>query len=167
MDAVRLGPVDDPATDMGSLISLRRRDKVAGMVEDARRTGATVVRGGKIPDGLLGRAAYDEPTLITDTAQDSPIVRQEIFGPVLVCLPFDGDDEALRLANDTPYGLAASAWTTNVYAPGADAGRSSARCVPCRRWRVLGHGVTAGAASTVAARAGRCGPGHRRRLPPR
>ncbi|MER5428990.1 gamma-aminobutyraldehyde dehydrogenase [Streptomyces sp. NPDC002588] len=129
MDAVRLGPVDDPATDMGSLISLRRRDKVAGMVEDARRTGATVVRGGKIPDGPLGRAAYYEPTLITDAAQDSAIVQLEIFGPVLVCLPFDGDDEALRLANDTPYGLAASAWTTNVYRAGRASREIQAGCV--------------------------------------
>ncbi|WP_405733650.1 gamma-aminobutyraldehyde dehydrogenase [Streptomyces sp. NBC_01537] len=129
MDDVRLGPVDDPATDMGSLISLRQRDKVAAMVEGARRTGATVVRGGRIPDGPLGRAAYYEPTLITDAAQDSPIVQQEIFGPVLVCLPFDGDDEALRLANDTPYGLAASAWTTNVYRAGRAGREIQAGCV--------------------------------------
>ncbi|MDQ1042214.1 gamma-aminobutyraldehyde dehydrogenase [Streptomyces sp. V4I2] len=129
MDDVRLGPIDDPATDMGSLISLRQRDKVAAMVEDARRTGATVVRGGKIPDGPLGRAAYYEPTLITDAAQDLPIVQQEIFGPVLVCLPFDGDDEALSLANDTPYGLAASAWTTNVYRAGRAGREIQAGCV--------------------------------------
>ncbi|MEU6145607.1 gamma-aminobutyraldehyde dehydrogenase [Streptomyces sp. NPDC047081] len=129
MDGVRLGPVGDPATDMGSLISLRQRDKVAGIVEEARRAGATVVRGGRIPDGPLGRGAYYEPTLITDAAQDSAIVQQEIFGPVLVCLPFDGDDEALRLANDTPYGLAASAWTTNVYRAGHASREIQAGCV--------------------------------------
>ncbi|MEU0250409.1 gamma-aminobutyraldehyde dehydrogenase [Streptomyces sp. NPDC006235] len=129
MDGVRLGPVDDPATDMGSLISFRQRDKVAAMVEDARRAGATVVRGGKLPDGPLGRAAYYEPTLITDAAQDSAIVQQEIFGPVLVCLPFDSDDDALRLANDTPYGLAASAWTTNVYRAGRATREIQAGCV--------------------------------------
>ncbi|WP_432182386.1 gamma-aminobutyraldehyde dehydrogenase [Streptomyces sp. NBC_00063] len=115
MDGVRLGPVDDPATDMGSLISFKQRDRVAAMVDAARAAGATVVRGGRIPDGPLGHAAYYEPTLITDAAQHSAIVQQEIFGPVLVVLPFDTDDEALRLANDTPYGLAASAWTRNVF----------------------------------------------------
>ncbi|QOV36876.1 gamma-aminobutyraldehyde dehydrogenase [Streptomyces ferrugineus] len=129
MDGVRLGPVDDPDTDMGSLISFRQRDKVAGMVEDARRAGATVVRGGRIPDGPLGRAAYYEPTLITGAAQDSAVVQQEIFGPVLVCLPFDTDDDALRLANDTPYGLAASAWTTDVYRAGRASREIQAGCV--------------------------------------
>ncbi|GAB2978417.1 gamma-aminobutyraldehyde dehydrogenase [Streptomyces pseudoechinosporeus] len=129
MDGVRLGPVDDPATDMGSLISLRQRDKVAAMVEAAREAGATIVRGGRIPDGPLGRGAYYEPTLITDAAQDSAIVQQEIFGPVLVCLPFDSDDEAIRLANDTPYGLAASAWTTNVFRAGRAGREIQAGCV--------------------------------------
>ncbi|MER5223252.1 gamma-aminobutyraldehyde dehydrogenase [Streptomyces flaveus] len=129
MDGVRLGPVDDPDTDMGSLISLRQRDKVAAMVEAARQSGATIVRGGRIPDGLLGRVAYYEPTLITDAAQDSAIVQQEIFGPVLVCLPFDSDDDAIRLANDTPYGLAASAWTGNVFRAGRASREIQAGCV--------------------------------------
>ncbi|GAA0527050.1 gamma-aminobutyraldehyde dehydrogenase [Saccharopolyspora subtropica] len=115
MTDVRLGPVDDPDTDMGSLISFRQREHVAGMVERARAGGAKVVCGGYLPDGPLARGAYYAPTLIIDAPQDSEIVQQEIFGPVLVCLPFDTDDEAIRLANDTPYGLAASAWTSNVF----------------------------------------------------
>jgi betaine-aldehyde dehydrogenase len=115
MEDVRLGPVDDPTTDMGSLISIRQRDRVADMVDRARQAGATIACGGYIPDGPLSRGAYYAPTLITDAAQDSEIVQQEIFGPVLVCLPFDTDDQAIRLANDTPYGLAASAWTNNVF----------------------------------------------------
>jgi betaine-aldehyde dehydrogenase len=115
MEGVRLGPVDDVTTDMGSLISVGQRDRVAAMVDDARRAGARVVCGGRIPDGMPEGSAYYEPTLITDVAQDSAIVQQEVFGPVLVVLPFDSDDEAFTLANETPYGLAASAWTTNVY----------------------------------------------------
>ncbi|MGW2328601.1 gamma-aminobutyraldehyde dehydrogenase [Streptomyces sp. NPDC001700] len=115
MDGVRLGPVDDPGTDMGSLISLQQRDRVAAMVDRARDAGATVVRGGGVPGDMPAEGAYYEPTLITGAAQDSEIVQREVFGPVLVCLPFDTDEDAIRLANDTPYGLAASAWTGGVF----------------------------------------------------
>ncbi|MEV7599993.1 gamma-aminobutyraldehyde dehydrogenase [Kitasatospora sp. NPDC089797] len=117
--AVRIGDPRDPRTDLGPLVSFAHRDRVAGFVERAR-SYATVVTGGPAPerghDGFdLTRGAYYAPTLITGAAQDSEVVQGEIFGPVLVVLPFDGDDEGLRLANDTPYGLAASAWTGNVH----------------------------------------------------
>jgi betaine-aldehyde dehydrogenase len=115
MAQVVVGPTDDPATDLGSLISSGHRDKVAGMVERARAAGAKVVTGGRPGTGALERGAYYEPTLVVDAAQDSEIVQEEIFGPVLVALPFDADDDGLELANDTPYGLAASAWTTDVF----------------------------------------------------
>ncbi|MEV5542159.1 gamma-aminobutyraldehyde dehydrogenase [Saccharopolyspora shandongensis] len=115
MGQVRIGRADDPATDLGSLISVSHRDRVAAMVERARAAGARVVCGGRIPDGVPEGTAFYEPTLVVDCAQDSEIVQSEVFGPVLVALPFDTDDEAFALAGDTPYGLAASAWTTNVY----------------------------------------------------
>ncbi|MFB7676279.1 gamma-aminobutyraldehyde dehydrogenase [Kitasatospora purpeofusca] len=116
---IRLGDPLDPRTDLGPLVSFTHRDRVAGFVERARGY-ATVVTGGAAPakghDGTdLTRGAYYLPTLITGAAQDSEVVQGEIFGPVLVVLPFDSDDEGLRLANDTPYGLAASAWTSNVH----------------------------------------------------
>jgi betaine-aldehyde dehydrogenase len=115
MGRVVVGPVDDPATDLGSLISTVHRDRVAALVDRARDAGAKVVTGGRPGSGPLAKGAYYEPTLVVDAVQDSEIVQQEVFGPVLVVLPFDDDADGLALANDTPYGLAASAWTSDVF----------------------------------------------------
>ncbi|MFI2368727.1 gamma-aminobutyraldehyde dehydrogenase [Streptomyces sp. NPDC018833] len=128
MATVRLGDPLDPATDLGPLVSHLQRDRVAGFVERARAY-ATVVTGGEAPQGDLERGAYYRPTLITGADQDSEIVQSEIFGPVLVVLPFDTDDEAIALANDTPYGLAASAWSRDVYRAGRATREIKAGCV--------------------------------------
>lgn len=112
--AVRIGDPRDESTDLGPLVSVRQRDRVAGFVDRARAEGGRVVTGGGRPPGLSESGAYYEPTLVAGLPQSAELVRSEVFGPVLVVLPFDDDDEALRLANDTPYGLAASAWTTDL-----------------------------------------------------
>lgn len=128
METVRVGDPFAPDTDLGPLISHAQRDRVAGFVERARAY-ATVVTGGEAPGGELADGAYYRPTLIAGAAQDSEIVQAEIFGPVLVVLPFDTDDEGIELANDTPYGLAASAWTRDLYRANRATREIKAGCV--------------------------------------
>jgi len=107
-------PLND-ATDIGPLISRRQQERVAGFVDRARAQGATIRTGGQVPGGDLAKGAFYPATIVTDAPQGSEIVTDEIFGPVLVVLPFDSDDEGIALANDTVYGLAASAWSTDVF----------------------------------------------------
>ncbi|MFJ7153830.1 gamma-aminobutyraldehyde dehydrogenase [Streptomyces sp. NPDC101118] len=128
MASVRVGDPFAPGTDLGPLVSHVQRDRVAAFVERARGY-ATVVTGGEAPGGDLADGAYYLPTLIADAAQDSEVVQSEIFGPVLAVLPFDTDDEGIELANDTPYGLAASAWSRDVYRANRATREIKAGCV--------------------------------------
>lgn len=98
---VTLGDPTDPKTYAGPLISERQRDKVDGMVQRAVAAGATLVTGGKKVDPGF----FYTPTLLGNVAPDSEIAQDEVFGPVLAVIPYDGDDDAVRIANNSIFGL--------------------------------------------------------------
>jgi aminomuconate-semialdehyde/2-hydroxymuconate-6-semialdehyde dehydrogenase len=112
----KLGRPKDPGVNLGPLISQRHRDKVLGYYARAREEGATVVAGGGVPDmpDDLAGGAWIQPTVWTGLPESSAVIQQEIFGPCCHIAPFDTEEEAVALANATPYGLAASVWTSNV-----------------------------------------------------
>ncbi|MFT4128309.1 MAG: aldehyde dehydrogenase family protein, partial [Gordonia sp. (in: high G+C Gram-positive bacteria)] len=100
----------DPASTAGAIVTQKQLDQILRYTEIARTDGRIMLGGNRV-----GETGYFlEPTVVTDLPADSAVVTDEIFGPLLAVVPFDTEDEAIRLANDTPYGLAASVWTSNL-----------------------------------------------------
>ena len=111
VNRIRVGHPLDPGTEVGPLIHRTHFDKVTGYFDIARREGATIAAGGtRIGD----KGWFVAPTLFTGARSDMTIAQEEIFGPVLTAIPFETEDEALRIANDTPYGLTAYVWTNDL-----------------------------------------------------
>ncbi len=113
VSALKVGHGLDKATQIGPLVTAAQRDKVEALTHDAIQHGATVVTGGARPDNQ-SRGYFFQPTVLTGIGPDMRLAREEIFGPVMPITPFHDVDEALALANDTPYGLAAYVLTHDL-----------------------------------------------------
>ncbi len=110
MGALKIGPGLEDGVKVGPLVEEKQRDKVAELVDDAVGQGATVVTGGQVPDGP---GWFYPPTVLTDVPLSAKVSTEEIFGPVAPIFTFTDDDDAIRMANDTEYGLVAYAFTTD------------------------------------------------------
>jgi betaine-aldehyde dehydrogenase len=132
--AIKVGDPADEATEVGTLISVKQRDRVQDYIEIGLGEGATLVVGGEAPtDPALADGAYLMPTVFDGATNDMRIAKEEIFGPVVSIIPFDTEEEALRLANATPYGLSGSIWSRDIgkalrTARGLQAGVISVNC---------------------------------------
>jgi betaine-aldehyde dehydrogenase len=138
LEAVRVGPGTDPASDMGPLIDKENVARVDGLVESAIAQGAQVlVRGGPVREGPLAAGAFYRPTLLEVTDASMAIVQDETFGPVLTLQVFDTEEEAIALANDSQYGLAAAVWTRDIDRPFRVGRKIAAGTIWINDWAVV------------------------------
>ena len=114
VSAMKVGDPMDPATEVGPVVAERQRTRIEGYLESGREEGATVALGGGRPKGSeFAKGWYVEPTVFSNVDNKMRIAQEEIFGPVLAVIPYDGDDNAVEIANDSNYGLCGSVWTAD------------------------------------------------------
>ncbi|MFI9625848.1 aldehyde dehydrogenase [Streptomyces sp. NPDC052042] len=112
---IKIGDPLDPETEMGTVACQAQHTKVLNYIAIAQEEGATLLAGGKRPESpALEKGLFVEPTIFGDVTNDMRIAREEVFGPVVVLIPFSDEEHAVQIANDTPFGLAAGVWTTDV-----------------------------------------------------
>jgi len=139
---IRLGDPNAADTEMGPVANEPQYEKVLGFFDTARAEGNTIACGGAAESGLGG--LFVQPTVVTGVTRESTLFREEVFGPVLAALTFTDEDEAVKLANDTPYGLAGAVWTKDVHRAHRIAGRIRAGSVWINAYRVVAPSVPFG-----------------------
>ena len=136
--SMKMGDPMDPATKVGPLVSKKQVETVMGYIELGKKEGAKLACGGKrVTDGALGKGNFVEPTIFTDVTNDMRIAREEIFGPVLCVMKYDTVDQAVKIANDSIYGLGGGVWSQDVEKAKAVAKRMRTGTVWINEWHML------------------------------